>query len=53
MSQSLTFNSVTNKQTDKQKDSTFWPPLQRLKSEPHQIWHDDRARSCTSKTFGF
>jgi len=42
--QSLTFKSVTNKQTN--KNSTFWLP--------HQTWHVDRgprARSCTSKTF--
>ena len=57
--QSLTFKSVTNKQadrqTDKQKNSTFWLPRRRVKSEPHQTWHGDkgpRARSCTSKTFG-
>jgi len=53
--QSLTFKSVTNKQTDRQtKNSTFWPPRRRVKSEPHQTWHGDRgprARSCTSKTF--
>ena len=46
----------TNKQTDKQtKNSTFWPPRRRVKSEPHQTWHGDRgprARSCTCKTFG-
>jgi len=27
----------------------------RMKSEPHETWHDDRGprtRSCTSKTFG-
>jgi len=51
---SLTFKSVTNKQTDSQKNS-FWPPRWRVKSEPHQTWHGDkgpRAHSCTSKTFG-
>ena len=46
----------TNRQTDKQtKDSTFWPPRRRVKSEPHQTWQGDRgprARSFTSKTFG-
>ena len=50
--QSLTFKSVTNRQT---KNSTFWPPRRRVKSEPHQTWRGDRgpqARSCTSKTFG-
>ena len=50
----LTFKSVTNKQTDK-KTQRFWPPRRRVKSEPHQTWHGDRgprARSCTSKTFG-
>ena len=38
----------------KTKNSTFWPPRRRVKSEPHQTWHGDigpRARSCTSKTF--
>ena len=56
---SLTFKSVTNKQTDKQtdiqKNSTFWAPRRRVKSEPHHTWHGDRgprARSYTSKTFG-
>ena len=51
--QSLTFKSVTNKQTD--KNSTFLAARRRVKSEPHQTWHGDsgpRARSCTSKTFG-
>ena len=44
-----------NRQTDKQKTKRFWLPRRRVKSEPHQTWHDDRgprARSCTSKTFG-
>jgi len=54
--QSLTFKSVTNKQTNKKENSTFLPPpRQRLKYEPHQTWRGDRgrrARSCTSKTFG-
>jgi len=37
--QSLTFKSVTNKQTDRQTDKKtqrFWPPRRRVKSEPHQ-----------------
>jgi len=57
--QSLTFKSVTNKQTNiqtnRQKTQRFWPPRRRVKSEPHQAWHGDRgprARSCASKTFG-
>ena len=54
---SLTFRSVTNKQTDRQKTQRFWLSRRRVKSEPHQTWHGDRgprARSCscTSKTFG-
>ena len=52
--QSLTFKSVTNRQTDKQKNSTFWPPRRRGKSEPHQTWHGyrgPRARSFTCKMF--
>ena len=52
--QTLTFKSVTNKQTDKQtKNSTFLASRRRVKSEPHQTWHGDRgprAHSCTSKT---
>ena len=54
----LTFKSVTDRQTNKQTDTkleVFWPPRRRVKSEPHQTWHGDRgprARSCTSKTFG-
>ena len=50
--QTLTFKSATNRQT---KNSTFWPPRRRVKSEPHQAWHGDRgsrACSCISKTFG-
>ena len=42
----LTFKSVTNKQTNRRR---------RVKSEPHQTSHGDRgsrARSCTSNTFG-
>jgi len=55
--QSLTFKSVTDRQTDKQtdKNSTFLATQRRVKSEPHQTWHGNRgprARSCTSKTFG-
>ena len=59
--QTLTFKSVTDKQTNKQtskqtdkKTQHFWPPRRRVKSEPHQTWHGDRgprARSFTSKTF--
>ena len=56
--QSLTFKSVTDKQTNlrqtNKKTQRFWPPQRRMKSEPHQTWHSDRgapARSCTSKTF--
>ena len=51
--QSLTFKSVTSRQT--KKNQRFWVPRWRVKSEPHQAWHGDRgppARSCTSKTFG-
>ena len=50
--QSLTFKSVTNRHTDKQKTKRFWPPRRRVKSEPNQTWHGDRgprARSFTSK----
>jgi len=53
--QTLTFKSVTDRQTDKQNTHRFWPPRRRVKSEPHQTWHGDRgprARSCASKTFG-
>jgi len=53
--QTLRFKSVTNRQTDRQKTQRFWPPRQRVKSEPYQTWHGDRgpqAHSCTSKTFG-
>ena len=52
--QTLTFKSVTNRQTDKQKTQRLWPPWRRV-SQPRQTWHADRrlrARSCTSKTFG-
>ena len=49
--------SVMNKQTNRQTKKTqcFWPPQQRVKSEPHQTRHGDRgprARSYTSKMFG-
>ena len=50
----LTFKSVTDKQTNRQKTQRSWPPRRRVKSEPHQTWHGDRgprARSFTSKTF--
>jgi len=54
--QTLTFKSVTNRQTDKQeKNSTLLTDPQRVQSEPHQTWDGDRgprARSCASKTFG-
>ena len=53
--QTLTFKSVTDKQTNRQKTQRFWPPRRRVKSKPHQTWHGDRgprARSCSSKTFG-
>jgi len=57
--QTLTFKSVTDrqtkkqtdKQTDRQKTQRFWPPRRQVKSEPHQTWHSDRgprARSCRS-----
>jgi len=55
--QTLTFKSVTDKQTNRQTDKKtqrFWPPRRRMKSEPHQTWHGDRGprtRSFTSKTF--
>ena len=57
----LTFKSVTDRQTNRQTDrqtkktQRFWLPRRRVKSEPHQTWHGDRgprARSFTSKTFG-
>ena len=57
--QSLTFKSVTDrqteKQTNKQKTQRLWLSWRRVKSEPHQTWHGDRgprARSCTWNTFG-
>ena len=53
--QALTFKSMTDKQTNRQKTQRFWPPRRRMKSEPHQTWHGDRGPrecSCTAKTFG-
>ena len=53
--QSLTFKSMTNRQTARQKTQRFWSPWRRVKFKPHQTWHGDRgprARSCISKTFG-
>ena len=55
--QTLTFRSVTNKQTDRQtnKKLNVLAPRRRVKSEPQQTWHGNRglqARSCTSKTVG-
>jgi len=38
----LTFKSVTDRQTDIQKTQYFWPPRRRMKSERHQTWHGDR-----------
>jgi len=52
--QTLTFTSVTNKQTNRQKTQRFWMPRWRAKSEPYQTWHGDRgprARSCAFKLF--
>ena len=52
--QTLTFKSVTDRQTNRQKTQRFWPPRQRVKSESYQTWHGDRgprACSCTLKTF--
>jgi len=50
--QTLTFKSVTEKQTDikTDKNSTFLAALPASEIEPHQTWHGDRrprARSCT------
>ena len=53
--QSLTFKSVTDRQTDRQKTQRFWPPRRRVTSEPHQTWHGDRGPregSCTLKHLG-
>jgi len=41
--QSLTFKSVTNRQTNRQKTQRFWPPRRRVKPEPYQTWHGDRG----------
>ena len=41
--QSLTFKSMTDRQTKRQKTQRFWPPRRRVKSEPHQTWHGDRS----------
>jgi len=52
--QTLTFKSVTDKQTDKKTQHSL-PPRRRVQFVPHQTWHGDRgprACSCTSKTFG-
>jgi len=35
--QTLTFKSVTDAQTNRQKTQRFWPPRRRVKSEPHQL----------------
>ena len=57
--QTLTFKSVTGKQTDKQtdrqKNSTFLATPAAGEIPADQTWHGDRApraRSCTSETFG-
>ena len=64
--QTVTFISVTNRetnrqnkqtdrQTNRQKTQRFCLPRRRVKSQPHPTWHGDRgprARSCTYKTFG-
>jgi len=54
--QSLTFKSMTKKQTDKQtQNSTLLVTPAAVKSEPDQTWHGDRgprARSYTLKAFG-
>jgi len=48
--QSLTFKSMTNKQTERQtkKPQRFWPPRRRVKYEPHQTWHGDRGHRARS-----
>jgi len=48
--QTLTFKSVTDKQTNRQKSQRFWPPRRRVKSEPHQTWHGDRGPRARSFT---
>jgi len=45
--QSLTFKSVTNRQTNRQKNSTFLATRRRVKSEPHRTWHGDKRTSST------
>jgi len=35
--QTLTFKSVTDKQTDRQKTQPFWPPRRLVKSEPTKL----------------
>jgi len=56
--QTLTFKSVTDKQTDNQtKNSTFLatPAAGEIRALPNLARHGDRgprARSCTSETFG-
>ena len=45
----------TDKQTDRQKNSTFLATPAAGEIQAHQTWHGDRgprARSCASKTFG-
>ena len=41
IAQSMTFKSVTDRQTDRQKSQRFWPPRRRVQSELHQTWHGD------------
>jgi len=44
--QTVTFKSVTDRQTDK-KLNVFGCPRRRVKSEPHQTWRGDRGpRAC-------
>ena len=45
--QTLTFKSVTNRQTNRQKTQRFWPPRWRVKSEPHQTWHGETFGGLT------
>ena len=51
--QSLTFKSVTDRQTDRhtRKTQRFWAPRRRVKSEPHQTWHGARGPRAHSSTF--
>jgi len=54
--QTLTFTSVTDGHTDRQKTQRFWPTRWRVKSEPHQTRHGDRgprARSCEVAPLNF